>query len=350
MRIEFVALSQLNRAIYDEYVACHSGASAYHFSAWLVCVYEAYKHDAIIALAYEDNTLVGVAPLVLFSRFWGKPSFCALPYCDVGHVLADSDDIKHELIKNICEYGASHLISSFVHRDICSGNDNQDDDALTGKKVAMKMPLQSSASEQMASYKSKLRSQIRKAEKNGLSIKLTEGNDLLDDFYHVIAQNMRELGSPVHKKSWYEAIVKHYQGRLCMGVVYDGDMTIGAGLVLLHPHQCSIPWASTLAKYNRLAPNMMLYGALIGYAADKQIPVFDFGRSTFNEGTYRFKKQWGARPHALDWQDCFVSSPRAKNTETSDEKFKQLAVKVWQQLPLSMTTLVGSRVRGLISL
>ena len=55
-------------------------------------------------------------------------------------------------------------------------------------------------------------------------------------------------------------------------------------------------------------------------------------------------------PTKLDWQDCFVNSPRPKNTITIDEKFTQLAVKVWQQLPLSMTTMVGSRVRGLISL
>jgi hypothetical protein len=30
---------------------------------------------------------------------------------------------------------------------------------------------------------------------------------------------------------------------------------------------------------------------------------FDFGRSTMNEGTYKFKKQWGCEPTQLHWSE-----------------------------------------------
>jgi len=47
----------------------------------------------------------------------------------------------------------------------------------------------------------------------------------------------------------------------------------------------------------------MLYWAFLKFAADHQYPMFDFGRSTPGEGTYSFKKQWGAAPSPLHWAD-----------------------------------------------
>jgi FemAB-related protein (PEP-CTERM system-associated) len=349
MNCEFVNLAALDCASYDNYVSTHTQGTAYHYSAWLKSVRDAYGHDSTVALLRDQQQLIGVAPLVNFARPFGRPYLCALPYCDVGHLLADSSEAAQQLQAHIIQYAQAKSYPQVLHRAIQHAT-TLDESWLQGKKVAMKMPLQDSAEKQMASYKSKLRSQIRKAEKNGLTFKGSQGTDLLDDFYTVLAHNMRQLGSPVHKKAWYQAILTHYQARFCMGVVYHEDIPIGAGLILLHPQLCSIPWASTLSEYNQLAPNMMLYGELIGYAAEQGSPVFDFGRSTYNEGTYRFKKQWGAIPYPLDWQDWLATdtSPHAAQQDAS--ALKELAVKVWQQLPVPLTTLVGSRVRGMISL
>jgi hypothetical protein len=37
-------------------------------------------------------------------------------------------------------------------------------------------------------------------------------------------------------------------------------------------------------------------------AAARGCTTFDFGRSTPNEGTYKFKEQWGASPVPLYWE------------------------------------------------
>jgi lipid II:glycine glycyltransferase (peptidoglycan interpeptide bridge formation enzyme) len=39
---------------------------------------------------------------------------------------------------------------------------------------------------------------------------------------------------------------------------------------------------------------MLLYWTMIRDSIERGYKVFDFGRSTPNEGTYNFKKQWGA--------------------------------------------------------
>ena len=114
-------------------------------------------------------------------------------------------------------------------------------------------------------------------------------------------KNMRDLGSPVHAKKWFVQVLNAYKKDCVIGVVYNNNTPIGGGLVIKNNNKASIPWASTLRDYNKLAPNMLLYWSLLAHCADTGINTFDFGRSTFEEGTFKFKKQWGAQPQLLEW-------------------------------------------------
>ena len=336
---------------WHSYISDHPQATAYHNIAWLQAVETTYQQQPVLLMAYEDGRVVGVLPLVIMKRPLMQNAICALPYCDMGHALGKDPTITQGLQGFASEYASK---KGFTQLDYRNGSSMEPIPAeamakYNGQKITMKMPLATSSDAQMASYKSKLRSQIRKAEKNGLTIKLSHKTDLLYDFYRVFSHNMRDLGSPTHSKCWFANIMTFYQDKACMAVVYHGDIPIGAGIILMHGTLCSIPWASTVAQYNRLAPNMLLYSHLIGFAADHGMQYFDFGRSTLNEGTYKFKKQWGAVPYPLLWVDLcnpVTSSPQG----TGDSAIKATLIQIWRNLPLSVTTTVGSRVRGYISL
>ena len=47
---------------------------------------------------------------------------------------------------------------------------------------------------------------------------------------------------------------------------------------------------------------MLLYWNLLQRSIERKQRVFDFGRSTMDGNTFRFKKQWGAEPHPAVWQ------------------------------------------------
>jgi len=217
----------------------------------------------------------------------------------------------------------------------------------------MLLSLPENAEALMAQFKSKLRSQIRKAEKNGLSFKITSGEQVrdpqLNDFYAIIAENMRMLGSPVHSKAWYQALVNAYSKQCYIALVYLDEIAVGAALVIKTRDKAVIPWASTRSKYNPLAPNMLLYWAVLSEAANQQISEFDFGRSTVGEGTFNFKKQWGCLPQKLNWQHYEDGSIKlAEHINMSPSR--ALIESVWQKLPLSVTNTLGPRVRKYISL
>ena len=209
----------------------------------------------------------------------------------------------------------------------------------------MLLNLPDSSEELWTGFKSKLRSQVRKAEKNGLTFSSTAN---LDDFYAVFGENMRDLGSPVHSRKWIDAVLHYYGEKARLGLVYLNDKAVGAGIILTAGQKVSIPWASTLRQYNRLGPNMLLYWNFLKFAADNGFSSFDFGRSTPDEGTYRFKSQWGAKPVALERHIIYLDGTLPAQKETS--KNRERIEHIWQKLPLGLANFTGPILRKYISL
>lgn len=348
--IQVATLSDM--AAWDTYVSAHKLASAYHKFAWLNAVSHAYGHKilGLMAIRQSSQKVVGVLPAVLMKTpFLGK-QLCALPYCDVGFAVADTQAIAEELQRSLTQHIAKTGSKTLEIRNIST--EPQSPSSLKNQKVRMLLPLPNTSEELLAGFKSKLRSQIRKAEKNGLTFSLGTEQPLINDFYTVYTKNMRDLGSPVHAKKWFEQIVNAYAKSCILSVVYKDNTPIGGGLVIKNTTNASIPWASTLRDYNKLAPNMLLYWSLLGHCADSGIETFDFGRSTYEEGTYKFKKQWGAQPQLLSWQkfDQHGALLKEQQAATSPGKLRPIAENMWQKLPLTFTVAVGSAIRPHISL
>ena len=337
-----------DQSVWDEYVDAHKDASPYHRFAWILSVEQAYQHKNVSLLAFNEEKLVGILPCIKMQRPFSKPSYCALPYCDLGHGLANDATILKALQAEALAQLQSEDGNSFDYRDSVSDIPS---DELAGKKVRMVLPLPGDAITLMSGFKSKLRSQIRKAEKNGLTFVVANNQTQIDDFYKIFAINMRKLGSPVHCKKWFENLFKHYSHHIMLSVVYSDKVPVGAGIVLRSANKAAIPWASTVAEYNKLSPNMMLYWSLLEHVSNLGCTEFDFGRSTYDEGTYKFKRQWGAEPVPLAWSNLVPSTSTAiEKSADSVSQIRSLVEIVWAKLPLGVTTLVGPKIRKHISL
>ncbi len=83
----------------------------------------------------------------------------------------------------------------------------------------------------MKSFKSKLRSQIKKPIKEGLTAKVG-GPELLEDFYKVFAINMRDLGSPVHSKNLMKNVLEEFLESSRIVTVYKDDEPAACSLIV----------------------------------------------------------------------------------------------------------------------
>jgi FemAB-related protein (PEP-CTERM system-associated) len=188
----------------------------------------------------------------------------------------------------------------------------------------------------------KVRNQVRKAEHSGLTVH-AGGVELVDDFYRVFAHNMRDLGTPVHAKRFFEIILLYLADRAACVVVQKNGKPVAAAVTLTWRNAIEVPWAASLKRYRSLSANTLLYWTVMQRAIGAGLTTLDFGRSSPGTGTYRFKEQWGATPHPLCWEYALAPGRSLPNLAPANPKFS-LAIAAWKWLPVSVATFVGPRI------
>jgi FemAB-related protein (PEP-CTERM system-associated) len=188
----------------------------------------------------------------------------------------------------------------------------------------------------------KVRNQIRKAERSSLEIE-RGGASLVPEFYEVFARNMRDLGTPVYSRRLFEEVMRQFPERSQLHVVRWRGRAVAAGFTYRTDSMVQLPWASSIREFNPLCPNVLLYWDAMQYAQKSGAAVFDMGRSTPDEGTFKFKAQWGARPVPLHWEYVLLARQDVPNVSPANPKF-HLAISLWQKLPLAFTRCFGPMI------
>jgi len=327
----------MDEVSWDRYVLEHPLASGYHLMAWRRIIEETFAHRTFYLMAKDNESAVqGVLPLVfLSSRIFGR-FMISMPCFNYGGLLANTVEAQEALLVVAVEL-AKNLKATHIelrHQElIYLGWQSK------CHKVSMRLDLPTHFDLLWRSFSSKLRSQVRRAQKEGMAVRMG-GGELLEDFYHVFSRNMRDLGTPVYGKVFFDAIVQTFpkQARIC--VVYWKDQPLATGFLYGFRKMLEVPWASSDRRYNHLAPNMLLYSSVLNYACQESYKVFDFGRSTPKSGTYQFKKQWGAKPVQLYWQYWVKDGEPLPELNVQNRKYRS-AIQIWQKLPVALTKIVG---------
>jgi hypothetical protein len=168
---------------------------------------------------------------------------------------------------------------------------------------------------------------------------------MLDDFYAVYAVNMRDLGSPVHSRRFFHAMLAALPGTARVLVVRDrGGRAVGAAVCLFFRDTIMVPWVSSLRDAFALCPNFVLYWEVIRFGCRQGYRVLDLGRSVRNAGTFEFKRQWGAHPHPLPW--IFLDAvPGAPAPVDRDASRFDLLIRAWKRLPVPLANVAGPWIR-----
>jgi len=320
---------------WDEY-ARRNMASIYLDSRWTELIKKVFGHESYYLMAHENDELVGILPLVQLKSLLFGNFMVSMPYFNYGGAIADRDDVMIALIKHAGELysrlGCSHIELRFDSEQILEL-------AARTDKITVLLDLPDDADVLWQSIGSKRRAQVKRPLREGVEF-VSGGVELLDDFYYVFSRNMRDLGTPVYSKRFFREILSNFSENSFIAVARLNSEAVGAGFLIGNNGRLEIPWASTLRKVNRLGVNMYLYWNILNTAIDKKYQVFDFGRSSKDAGTLKFKKQWGGKEEQLYWYYLLRDGEDMPELNPSSKKF-EAAIAVWQKLPLPITNLIG---------
>jgi FemAB-related protein (PEP-CTERM system-associated) len=324
-----------DRADWERYVSGHPAACGYHSWPWREVFERTFGHACFYLIARETGRvdIAGVLPIVEIRSWLFGRTMTSLPFVNYGGVVAESDASARALVAFARELAATR---GCRHVELRHFARRFDDLPYKQHKVTMRLPLSPGMWERLDR---KVRNQIRKAMKSDLTVE-RGGADLLADFYPVFARNMRDLGTPVYTRRLFEEVLRAFPDRARLVIVRRAREAIACGLTFRTGGMVEVPWASSIHDYNALCPNHLLYWSIIETAIAEDCAVLDFGRSTPDEGTYKFKAQWGATPVPLHWEYCLLRGGAIPDQSPKNPKLRMF-VETWKKLPLWAANLIG---------
>ncbi len=326
--------------------ALSSGADGhFHAYAWRNIIWRALKHRPHYLIARRNRSIAGILPLFdVKSRLFGR-SLISVPFLNGGGIIANDDAsaaaLLHHARELMHENGCRYV--EFRHR---SDHPLMADLVCQRHKVAMRLTLPDNPDELFEGFKAKLRSQIRRPAKAGARAQLINGDNVVERdiecFYKVFAENMRDLGTPVFPKPLFRETLSAFGDQAWLVIVWLDGHPAAVGLMVGFGATIEMIWASSLRCFNRLSVNMLLYWEAMRTAIDQGYQIFDFGRSTIDGPTYRFKAQWGAEPAPLHWH-YLGSKDNIPDISPANARF-HLAIRAWKTLPTPIANRIGPMI------
>jgi serine/alanine adding enzyme len=334
--METAIRTDVGREKWNAYVDAHPAASAYHAWQWREVFARAFGHEPVWLAAERGDRIVGVLPVMAFRSWLFGRFMVSLPFVNYGGVLADDQAAAGALLAAARhEAGARRC----THVELRHVDRSFPELPVKQHKVAMTLALPESADAAWDAIDRKARNQVRKAQKSNLDV-VWGGPELVRAFYSVFAVNMRDLGTPVYSRRFFEQVMEVFPERTAVALVRHQGRAVAGAITVRYRDRIEVPWASSLREFRASCPNNLLYWAVIERAIADRCRVLDFGRSTPGEGTFEFKRQWGAVASPLFWEYALDGAREVPDVTPANPKFGA-AIAVWKRLPLPVTTLVG---------
>lgn len=328
-------------ADWDDFVRAQPGWSHFHLYAWRTVITRAFGHECIyLAARDEGGRLAGVLPLVRVKSVIFGHFLVSMPFLNYGGPLGTEEAVI-ALIREataIADRSRAKLLELRSRWELPTAL------SVSHRKITVLLDLPDTPDALMKQLPAKLRSQVRRPVKDGVTAKI--GPDQLEPFYDVFAHHMRDLGTPVLGRRFFEIARDVFGDSMIFIAAYHQDKPIACGCGFLWGNEFEISWASSLRSHNTMSPNMLIYWELMAHVIGRGVKVFNFGRCTRGSGTHKFKMQWGSREEQLWWYHHGRAAEETEQgaTPSQDTGVFAMASRAWQRLPIGLTTRLGPSI------
>lgn len=325
-------------ALWDAYVEAMPEACNYHRWVWQHAIHDTFGHQPYYLAARENGAIRGILPLVsMKSRLFGA-FLVSVPFFSYGGVLATTEQAREALLRKAVELaralGARHI-------ELRQKGEFGATWQGVSSKVTMLVPLPASAEELWKRWSSGLRNKIRYAQKHGLRVQWS-GQDGVDSFYRVFAANMRNLGTPVYPRKWFENLCK-CSSLIRILTLWDDDEPVAGAFLVPFRDTLELPWSASLPESRKKYSQVFLYSNFLEWAVQNGFRRVDLGRCTPGSGTHEFKRHWMCQEQPLEWFYWLAPGAGLPNLHADNSSYR-MAVQVWKHLPLAVANTLGPRI------
>lgn len=324
------------------YLYNNQQATPFHSVEWYNIIYENYGHQNETLIALENNKVCGILPMSLISIYPSNNYLATGPFSSHCEVLGDRDDIKNALISAATitsqNYKAKYVEFKNVKKIEITKTDYRTFNHLHNNNYYCTMIIEcNDEKETWDKLSTKSRTEIRNSYKKNL--KVFSSPDKFDEFYYLTSLTMKRHGTPVHSYNFYKDLLFKMENAFLISVLLE-DKVIASNLLLGSNNTLHSLASASDYKYWSYKPNQLAWWECIKFAIKNNYKYLDFGRSIKDEGTYHFKRKFGAK--AIELNYLYYLNEATEIPQLNKENYiLNFATSIWKKLPLKLTQKTG---------
>jgi CelD/BcsL family acetyltransferase involved in cellulose biosynthesis len=293
-------------------------ATPFHHPAWISVLAETYgfRGFGLVSDGETDGIAEGLPVMEVALPPRRKRRWVSLPFTDHCPPLSSGAEVGLDFGFELDAAREKADVGQLEVRAPIVGGEHT---ALQLRALRTVLPLDEGEEKVFLSFHSSHRRSVRRALREGISVRAAETEaDLADVFYRLHLLNRRRLGVPIQPRRYFHLLWRHVLepglGRLFLA--YSGTHAV-AGIVVLRFNRTAIYKYSALDPRARaLRPNHLLVWRAIQWSIEGGAEVFDFGRTDIGqEGLRSFKAGWGAYEEDLTYA-TLGEPPSARRRQT----------------------------------
>jgi hypothetical protein len=287
---------------WDAFVRAHPDAGAYQLSAWSRILPEAYGY-APRYLALEDgDRLEGILPLMASVGAVSGKRLRSLPVLGSTGPLAKSPEGYTALLEAACKLTDHTGSRSWTLHSRRGGYEELVPSlGLTASFKTWVAPLPDDPDALRAGWKkteNNLWRSLRKADREGVTARMTDSEDDLRAFHRIYEENVRRHRSLPYSWRLFSLNRKYLSesGVYRLVVAEHEGQIIAGGLLNTFNRNIDLVYNASSSEHLDLRPNHAVYWHAITWGIANGYRTYTMGQAPPGESLARFKAQWGGEP------------------------------------------------------
>jgi hypothetical protein len=323
---------------WDALIETSDQTTFFHTAAWARGLSESYDYAPHYFTVIDGGRLSGLlAVMAIKSCLTGKRGV-SLPFSDECNPVAKDQKTFEMLLNESIAYGRR---SGWKYIEIRGGTNFLPNAVAVAMHYVHTLELSPDVTEVSRRFKSNIRRNIHKAEKEGVTVAIERSRDALAAFYRLHCGTRRHHGLPPQPWSFFEKIYEYIiaAGKGFVALAGYQNRWIAGAIYALYRDQAIYKYGASDRRSQHLRPNNLVMWEAIRWCCSHAVRSFSFGRTEpENEGLLQFKRGWGASEGTLAYYRYDLRGDRFVGDTTQANKLNSL----FRRMPVPLLKMAGN--------
>lgn len=323
---------------WDDLVLRHPDSSFYHSSAWARVLAESYAYTPVYFTVLDGDRLASMLPVMEVKSCLTGTRGVSLPFTDYCDPITNQGTSFKDLLCRVIDFGKNRKWRYIELR----GGSKLLPQALSPINYSGHiLDLSENTEELFYGFKDSTRRNIRKANREGVEVRIFNTLVAVKEFYRLNCLTRRMHGLPPQPYGFFKNIHQHViakdHGFVALAS-YLGRFIAGA--VFFHMGKKALyKYGASDQRYQQVRANNLVMSEAIKWYSQNGYRSIHFGSSEpQNEGLVRFKSGWGTTEHTLSY---YRYDLRKNAFVPNCSKISGLHNMIFRRMPLPLLNAVG---------